>query len=325
MRLQNQSFAMKDRLWLPALPAGQSLHVRLDNSTQSYRGGACCCRTVKKVGTLITTIIKAGSLGKNTSLVHSDADIVVFVRNIKNGECELQHTKSELLTWLAQLLREQLPQLQVIGVRTHLVVMRLAVQSPDVNDSGTNAHVDIDLLVARDFCPGAPTPGLQACLTVQHIERIGDNNNANKRALQRSLGPLAGVSKADWDFLKDNIREKVVTMSERIKSVDSRHRAELAELSVCVTEAQKIFVKAQPQMVNMFIRLLKQRILQNSAPLSLIVGGSSITVNMKEHAKQQGINSYLMELLAVWTVQAEDSEQGCCAGLTLHLVAMNHL
>eukprot|EP00953_Heterococcus_sp_UTEX-ZZ885_P009717 5703-Heterococcus_DN1.PRE.4 len=45
-------------------------------------------------GTLITKIIKAGSLGKNTSLVHSDADIVVFVRNIKGAALDLQHTKN---------------------------------------------------------------------------------------------------------------------------------------------------------------------------------------------------------------------------------------
>jgi hypothetical protein len=102
MRLQNQSSAIKDRHWLPALPAGQSLHVRLDNSNTELQGRRLLLPNSQE-GTLITKIIKAGSLGKNTSLVHSDADIVVFVRNIKGAALDLQHTKSELLTWLAQL------------------------------------------------------------------------------------------------------------------------------------------------------------------------------------------------------------------------------
>jgi 2'-5'-oligoadenylate synthetase 1, domain 2, C-terminus/Nucleotidyltransferase domain len=243
----------------------------------------------RREGTKVTKVIKAGSLGKNTSLPHSDADIVVFVRNIRGAALDLTHSKSELLEWLANILQEQLPQLEILSIRTHVVGMRLPVGTAEIDDADElERYVEVDLLVARDFCLGEPNPGLQACQTLQHIEYL-----LEEEAMQ--------LQQIEYDNLQGEFK------AAAIASVQQQYASKRADLSVCPTETQKIFVKQQPEKINKLIRLVKKRVLQNAAPITIVTDTGTITVNMKEHAKQQGINSYLIELLVIWAVRAEDA------------------
>eukprot|EP00953_Heterococcus_sp_UTEX-ZZ885_P009714 5703-Heterococcus_DN1.PRE.1 len=256
----------------------------------------------RREGTKVTKVIKAGSLGKNTSLPHSDADIVVFVRNIRGAALDLPHSKTELLKWLASVLQEQLPQLEILSVTTHVVGMRLPVGTAEIDDADELArYVEVDLLVARDFCLGEPNPGLQACQTLQHIEY-----QLEEEAMQ--------LQQIEHDGLQGSLKAAAIT------SLQQLYASKRADLKVCPTETQKIFVKQQPEKTNKLIRLVKKRVLQNAAPITVVTDTGTVTVNMKEHAKQQGINSYLIELLVIWAVRAEDAAHpGASLSLTQYI------
>jgi 2'-5'-oligoadenylate synthetase 1, domain 2, C-terminus len=197
-------------------------------------------------GTVVNRVVKGGSLGKKTSLNSSDADIVVFVRNLQHPERLPPHGTADLLMKFEALLTAEVPELTILRRTNHVMTMRYGA-------------IEIDLLVARNFCTAVPAPtcGIQAHEALSFI---------------RDLPPL-----------------------EQIK------------YSVCFTELSVEFIRQQPPHVNKFIRLVKWSVTSNPASLRLGQSGDGSELNMKAHAKGQGISNYAIELIATKAVQVVDA------------------
>jgi 2'-5'-oligoadenylate synthetase 1, domain 2, C-terminus len=193
-------------------------------------------------GTVVNRVVKGGSLGKKTSLYSSDADIVVFVRNSKHPERLPPHGTADILIRFEALLIAEVPELTILRRTGYVMTMRYGA-------------IEIDLLVARDFCTAfaAPTSGIQACEALTFIKDLPSD--------------------------------------------------EQTRYSVCFTEMSVEFIRQQPPHVNKFIRLVKWSVTSNPASLRL----ADSALNMREHAKGQGISNYAVELIATKAVQVVDS------------------
>jgi 2'-5'-oligoadenylate synthetase 1, domain 2, C-terminus len=122
-------------------------------------------------GTVVTRVVKAGSLAKSTSLHGSDADVVLFVRNIYRDRLPPQAT-ADILVRMESLLEttakaQDLHELTIIRRSGHVMTMRYG-------------ETEIDMLVARDFCTAvaSPTPGIQAYEALRFIERLPADEKA---------------------------------------------------------------------------------------------------------------------------------------------------
>jgi 2'-5'-oligoadenylate synthetase 1, domain 2, C-terminus len=197
-------------------------------------------------GTVVNRVFKGGSLGKKTSLYSSDADMIVFVRNLQHPERLPPHGTADLLMRFEVLLTSEVPELTILRRTSHVMTMRYGA-------------TEIDLLVARDFCTAVPAPtcGIQACEALS--------------------------------FIKD------LPSLEQIR------------YSVCFTELSVEFIRQQPPHVNKFIRLVKWSVTSNPASLRLGQSAHGSDLNMKAHAKGQGISNYAIELIATKAVQAVDA------------------
>jgi hypothetical protein len=224
-------------------------------------------------GFVVDRIKKAGSLGKRTSLKESDADLVIFLRNAKHPELLPPYGSRDVLVRFTTLLKERLPQLEIKRTTKHVVQMRIGA-------------TEVDMLVARAFSKDSTTPGRQACAALNHLISM------QSPTLDADGQPL---SSEDCANLSQAERERLL-------------KAERDMYTVAFTEVSVDWLKQQSE-VNKLIRVVKQRVLCSTAPITLkgtlqLKDGRRVkTVNMREHAKRQGITGFLIELLVAYVAQ----------------------